>query len=120
MPLSGQLGVGGPDHPLQPGRPHAGEAGGVSWRSQSLPFGELVGQFDDPAVDGADAADDLGMATRPISTTTLPPHDWPATTGRSRLLLGDQTGQILGDRGEVVAVVGLVGPPVTPLVDGDA
>jgi hypothetical protein len=51
------------------------------------------------------------------SRTTPAPHDWPARTGRSKPSARDQRPQVLGDRGEVVAAVRLVGVAVAAQVD---
>ena len=53
------------------------------------------------------------------SRTTLPPHDWPATIGRSSPSSRITRGQVVRDGRHVVRAVGLGGAAVAAEVDGD-
>ena len=60
-------------------------------------------------------------AGRPAPAPRWPPQLWPATQGRRSPChprSAEHGQQVIGEGGEVVAAVGLVGPAVAPLVDG--
>ena len=120
MPVSGQSGWWAADHPLELDGAGADQR---RWRQGGLagrPVGEAVGQLDRPAVDQDQAAGGLGMADGQLQDHVGPPAlaGHPGAPVVPPAEIGEHGEQVVGQGGEVVAVVGLVRPAVAALVDG--
>ena len=76
------VGVPAAQEAAEPPGPHPVELGRQQRLVAGLPGREVRGEVAPTAVDQCQGRHQLGMRRRPSATTTLPPHDCPATTGR--------------------------------------
>ena len=114
----GPVRVRGPDEPLHAGGAHADEVRRSQRVGAGVPRGHVRPQLDHAAVHGAHAAHPLGGTPGQFDDDVAAPGLSCDHRAVQALVL-DHGEQIVGDRGEVVAVIGLVRLAVTTQINGN-